>query len=247
MSGTVDGHVTVWDAEGHKKAIEFRGHKGLVFAVDISPDGTRFAAGPVDHVVRVWSLSTGEQLLGPLEHNGTVVAVKFSPDGRRIATATWKHDVVRIYDSHDGRLLVDAPIRVSSLHNQSLAWTGVGKTLLALSDNGNIHCIDVATGTTLSKWAIHSNNYYPGCIALASDGAFIAASGGGSVSFFDMATHQQLEVGPLIYHPVPGAASVKYMAISANQDLAISGGKKIILWKLSDSLFSSYFDHVCVL
>ena len=238
VSGARWGEVTLWDAESHEKAIEFRGHKGSVYAVDISPDRTRIATGSLDKTVRVWSFSTGEQLLGPIEHDDWVAAVKFSPDGRHIATATWTIPV-RIYDSHDGRLLVDAPIRIGSLFSQPLAWAGLGEELFVLSIDGDIHCIDVATGTTLSQWAIHANNI-PRCIALASDGAFIAASDGDSVSFWDMATHKQ--IGPLIHHP----HTVWYMAISANHNLAMDGGEKIILRKLTEILPSSYFDHVCV-
>ena len=237
VSGVGYGQVTVWDAESHEM-FGLRGHKGSVLAVDISPDGTRIATGSWDKTVCVWSLSSGKQLLGPVEHDDGVVAVKFSPDGRRIATATWDRKSVRIYDSHDGRLLADTPIRVGSLYKQSLAWADLGKALFALSEDGNIHCIDVATGTTPSKWAIQGND--PRCIALASGGAFIAASGGDSVSFWDMATHKQ--IGPLIQHPT----SVFCLAISANHDLAISGGKKMILRELPDILPSSYFDHVCV-
>ena len=239
VSGQDDGRVTVWNAESHEKAIEFRGHNGAVVALDISPDRTRIATGSWYHTLCVWSLPTGEQLLGPFKHHGLVGAVKFSHDGRRIATATWTSRSVRIYDSRDGRLLVDTPIQVQSWYNQSLAWAGLGKALCALSNDGDIHCIDVTTGTTLSKWAIHSNNNLR-CIALASDDAFIAASANSSVSFWDMATHKK--IGPLIHHP----DTVWYMAISANHNLAMSGGKKFILRKLTQILPSSYFDHVCV-
>ena len=238
VSGARDGRVTVWDAQSHKKAIEFRGHNDAVYAVDISPDKTRIATGSWD-TVHVWSLSTGEQLLGPLKHSDWVAVVKFSRDGRRIATATCLRASVRIYNGRNGRLLVDTPIQVGSSPNQSLAWVGLGKELFALSKDGNIHYIDVATRTTLSKWAIHSSNH-PRCIALASDGAFIAASDSSSVSFWDIATLQQ--IGPLIHHP----GNIVYMAISANQDLAISGGNEMTLRKLPDILPSSYFNHVCV-
>ena len=239
VSGAEEGHVTVWDAKNLKKTIEFGGHKGAVLVVDISPDGTRIVTGSADWTVRVWLLSTGQQLLGPFKHDGALAAVKFSPDGGHVATATWYRDSVRIYNSHDACLLVDTPIGVSSMGNQSLAWTGLGKALFALSKDGNIHCIDVATGSTLSKWAIH-RNYDLTCIALANDSAFIAISGSHSVSFWDIATHKQ--IGPLIHHP----DNIRYLAISANHDVAISGGKKVTLRKLPDILPSSYFDCVCV-
>ena len=240
VNGADEGHVTVWNAKSHKKAIGLREHKGLVLAVDISPDGTRFATGSLDCSVCVWLLSTGEKLLGPFRHNFGVAAVKYSPDGRHIATATWERDSVRIYDSQDGRLLVDTPIQVGSLYNQSLAWTGSGKELFALSEDGYIHCIHVATGTTLSKWAIHGH-LLPRCISLARDGGFIAASAESSVSFWDITTHHQ--IGPLIHHPT----TVFCLAISANHDLAISGGMKMVLQTLPDILPSFYFDHVRVI
>ena len=236
VSGTRSGQVAVWNAESRKKVSEFQGHNKAVYAVDISPDATRIASGSDDQTVRVWSRSTGEQLLGPLKHDFDVAAVKFSPDGHFIATATLAHASVRVYDSHAGRLLFDSPIRVGSARNQSLAWVSDSKQLFALSRDGKIHCLDVPTG---SAWPIHSN-VNARCITLANNGAFIAASANSSVSFWDTATHEQ--IGPLIHHP----AYVWHMAVSANDDLVISGGGKIIMRKLPDILPSTFFDHVGV-
>ena len=238
VGGTGDGHVVVWDAESHKKVSGFKGHDKEVRAVDISPDATRIASGSDDWDARVWSRSTGEQLLGPLEHVFDVAAVKFSPDGQFIATATWQRESVRVYNSRDGHLLFDSPIKVGSSANYSFAWTHDSKQLFALSADGKVHCLDLPTGRILSACSIHGNNAR--CIALASNDAFIAASAGSSVSFWDTATHEQ--IGPLIHHP----ADVWYMAISANHDLAISGCGKFILRKLPDILPSSYFDNVGV-
>ena len=238
VCGTRSGQV-LWDAESHEKVSKCKGHDNGVYSVDISPDATRIASGSDDWTVRVWSRSTGEQLIGPLEHDDWVAAVKFSPDGQFIATATWNRDSVRVYDSHDGCLLSDSPIVVSSPCNQSLAWDSDSKQLFALSRDGKVHCLDVTNGQILSAWAIHSNGN-PSCIALANSGAFIAASASSSVSFWDTATHKK--IGSLIHHP----ADVWYMAISANDDFVISGGDKIILRKLPDILPLSYFDNVRV-
>ena len=239
VAGTKSGQVAVWDAESDEKVSECKGHDCPVRAVDISLDATRIASGSYDKTVRVWSRSTGEQLLGPWQHDFWVTAVKISPDGQFVATATWKRHSVRIYDSRDGRLLFDTPIGVGSPCNQSLAWISDSKQLFALSGDGKVHCLDVANGRILYAWTIHSN-YSITRIALASNGAFIAASARSSVSFWDTATRKQ--IGPLIHHP----GNVFYMPISANDDLVISGGNKIILRKLPDILPSSYFDNVRV-
>lgn len=240
VSGTwTCGQVTVWDAESHEKVNEFKGHEGVVYAVDISPDATRIATGSGDKTACVWSLSTGERLLSPFEHEREVAAVKFSPDGRLIATAAWDRASVRLYDSRDGHCLVTLPIRVSSTNNQSLAWVGDSKRLFVLSGDGNIYCLDVSTGQTLSKWAFHGNHNL-GCISLAKNGAFVAASAGSTVSFWDTTTHKQ--IGSVIHHP----ARVSSMAISANYDLVIGGQKTITLWNLQDALSSPYSDNVSV-
>lgn len=223
VSGT--DRVTVWDAKNHKKVIEFEGHTDWVRSVDISLDGTRIATGSFDHTASVSSLSTGERLLHLLYHNHIVAAAKFSPSERLIATAAWNHDGVRVYNSQDGRLLVDARIKVINGVNQSLAWASDSERLFVLSDDGNINCLDVFTGATLSRWPIHSSNK-PSCIALGSNDTFIAASTDSSVSFWDTTTHKQ--VGSVIEHP----SLVECMAISANYDLAIGGGLFITLRSL---------------
>ena len=237
--GMEGGQVVVRDASSHEKVSRFKGHDEAVWAVDISPDATRIASGSYDKTVRVWSRSTGEQLLGPLEHDFYVAAVKISPDGQFITTALWMCESVRIYDSRDGRLLFDSPIKVDSGCNQSLAWASDSKQLFVLSHDGTIHWLDVTNGRILYAWAIHSNDIAR-CIALANSGAFIAASASSSVSFLDTAIRKK--IGSLIHHP----ADVWYMAISANDDLVISGGDTTILQKLPDILPLSYFDDVGV-
>ena len=243
VSGTEKGAVTVWNAQSLKKLTEFGEDTGrcAVRAVDISPDGTRIASGSDGWALRLWSLSThppvGQRLLASVNHGSFVIAAKFSPDGRVIATANV--DSVRVYSSQNGpgRLLMEVPIRVNSLFNNSLAWTSDSKQLFILSLDGNIHCLDASTGITLSKWPIHCSKDAQ-CIVLARSGTLIAASAGRSVSFWNTTTHEQ--VGSVIEF----THYIKTMAISANADLAVSGDNKITLRILCDIIPSSYFDVV---
>ncbi|KAF8550627.1 WD40 repeat-like protein, partial [Imleria badia] len=191
VSGTKSGLVMVWNAESHEKVTAFKGHSDWVRAVDVSRDGTRIATGSDDKTACVWSLSTGQRVLGPLKHDDDVVAAKFSPDGCHIATATWTSGSVRVYHCQSGRLLVDIPIEVNSASNNSLAWASDAKQLFALSLDGNIHCFDASTGTTLSTWPIHSSNNAR-CISLENNGTFIAASAGSLVLFWNTTTREQI-------------------------------------------------------
>ena len=242
VGGTNCGLTTVWNAKSGEEAKVFTAHNEWVRAVDVSPDATRIATGSYDRDVYIWSLPTQDEqqldrLLGPLRHSWSLAAVRFSPDGHLIATATWCRSSVRIYDSQNGRLLVEFPVQVTSSENQSLAWASDSKQLFALSRDGNINCLDVHNGTMLSQWPIHSPTDTR-CIALACNGRLIAASAGSSVSFWDTTTQKQ--IGSVIEHP----ALVASMAISANHDIAIGGGKNVTLRNICDMLPSSYYEDV---
>jgi len=238
-SGTMDGFVTVWDAERHSKVTEFRPHEERVLAVDFSPDGTNIMTGSEDGTACVWSLSTGERLLGPLEHDFSVAAAKFSPDGRLIATATWHRDSVRVYDSQNGSLLVEFPVKANLVlnNNHSLAWASDSNQLFVFSHDAYIHHVDVSAKTTLSQWRIHSTNY-PTCIALESNNTFIAASAGPSVSFWDTTSHEQ--IGTIIKY----THQVWSLAMSPNYDLVTSGNNSITLQALRGILPPRYIDNV---
>jgi len=239
VSGTHNGLVKVWNAESHEKVSEIHGHAKPVGAVDISPDATRIATGSDDSTACVWSLASGERLLGPLQHDGRLAAVRHSPNGDFIATATCSHESVRVYKSLDGSLIADFQVRVGSYLNQSLAWSLDSKQLYALTKYGNIHCVDVATGTTRSKWSIQDGDK-PRCISLAANGTFIAASVNSSVTFWDSTTHKQIGVA-LQYDD-----TISSMLISPNNEHLVSGGddKKISLQDLRGILPESYFIRV---
>ena len=234
VSGTGGGQVQVWNAESGEKVTEIRGHSYWVDAVDVSPDSTKIASGSYDTTACIWSLPAGQRLLGPWKHSDDVVfAVKFSHDGRLTATATWKS--TSIYDSQSGNLVVNVPIGVAPSCNHSLAWSSNTKHLFAVS-SGKIIYLDASTGATLSQWSIHGDKHNR--IALASDGAFIAASSHSSVSFWDATTHKGIRSA------IEHSDRVECMAVSANHDIVISDGKKIMFHNLCNILPSSYCDNV---
>ena len=225
-AGMESGLVTVWNAKSRKELRRFAREKGAN-SVDISSDGTKIAIAWDDKTVEVCSLPDGKALCdwGYYDFH----TIKFSPDGLLFACGAdeWDLSFLCIYDTRGGKPLGGSLISAI----RSVAWASDSKQLFALSSDGDIHCVDVSSGETLSQWSIHSNDN-PTCISLSSNGAFIAASANSSVSFWDTSTHEQ--IGSVIRHP----GSVNSMAISPNYDLVIAGNLIIALWDMFDVFFT---------
>ncbi|KAH0836360.1 hypothetical protein J3R83DRAFT_7913 [Lanmaoa asiatica] len=240
VCGAKNGLVTVWDTSTQKKVVEINGHPNWVVAVDVSPDSKTVGTASYRGSASIWDITTGRLLVGPLEPSSdALVALKFSTNGSHVATSPYSQSSVRIYDTQNGHLLVNIPVRLSSNGNHPttpLAWSSDDRQLFTVSYDGNIQCFDASSGALLSKWPIHSSSN-PASIALSNSGKFIAASADSSISFWDTSTHTQL--GPVIAH----AGSVQSIALSSDDNFLVSGGRtgnKVIVWNLQNILPESY-------
>ena len=197
-AGTHSNGVSVWDATTFRLAIQDSERHQYIHGVDFSPDSMRLVSTPYRELAVVWDLATRKQVQ-TLRHEGWVVAVKYSPQGDRIATATGD-GTVRVWDSNDGRLLVDIKGRVTvvikpnPVCNAGLLW--FDDHLLVLFDD-KIKKFDAYTGSTVSEFPVPHVHYHS-CIALPKHRAFIAYSTYRSLTLWDTSTHSQLA---LIRHP----------------------------------------------
>ena len=192
VCGTSEG-AGVWDGELRKEIIHVEG-ENVVYAVDVSPDSTRFATGNHTNEANIWSITTGRRLVGSLELDDLVTGVRFSPSGEHVAAACYS--AIKIFDSHTGDILVkidaDQPQRGATT---PIAWSGDGQQIIAASRGGKIRMFDASTGTQRAE----SQSLYNGIpsIALATNGKFIAIlAPARSVSFLDTSTLAR--VGPVI-------------------------------------------------
>jgi WD40 repeat protein len=150
------------------------GHRGLVQAVAVSPDGKMIASAGADSTVRLWNARTHRQIGKPLKgHTGVVTDVAFTPDGRRLASASDDGTVV-IWDltsrrhftlpgegpegginaiaiSPDGKLLIAAGYD-ETVRTWNLASHGeIGKPLELPEEAGALH---VAFGPDSRRFVI---------------------------------------------------------------------------------------------
>ena len=212
-AGTAWGEVKVWDAKTYEIFTHF-GEDGDINGVDFSPDSTRLLVASRNCRASVWDVATRKRVVGPLRHERAVRAAKFSPQGDRIATAT--HESVRVYDSNDGRLLVDIPtaLTVTPWYNTSLLWS---KAHLFIVSESKIKHIEASTGSSVSEWPVPESNEFS-CIALPRHREFIAYATNCTVTFWDTLTHTQLG---LIQHP----QDILSIALSPDDRFIAIGGE----------------------
>ena len=87
-SGSCDKTIKLWRARNGELITTFRGHNGLVFSVDISPDEQMLVSSSQDGSAIIWEVSTGriiKKIEG--EASGDLTTAKFSPCGGYVATA----------------------------------------------------------------------------------------------------------------------------------------------------------------
>ena len=211
-AGTYLGDVFVWDAKTHKQVFKHNEDSRDINGVDFSPDSTRLVSASENRMATIWDIPT-RQRVQTLRHDNFFKAAKYSPQGDRIATATV--DAIRVWDSKDGRLLLDIKVRVDPWHNTGLLWSN--NHLFVISGSRSQQ-IDASTGSVVSQWPLPESDYYS-CIALPKHGEFITYSANRTVTFRDTSSHTQLGH---IQHP----QDIHSIALSPDDEFIAIGGER---------------------
>ena len=105
LSAHRDGPVRLWNLDTGACLAILKGHSGIAYSVQFTPDERFAVSSSEDTTVKLWDLESGS-CLGTLEgHQGKVHSVALSPDGTLIASTGFTDGTVRLWDRKTGACL----------------------------------------------------------------------------------------------------------------------------------------------
>ncbi|MFP6762115.1 MAG: c-type cytochrome domain-containing protein [Planctomycetaceae bacterium] len=82
------GQATVWSLQDRKIMHSIDGHRDVLYAATVSPDGKFLATASYDRRIMLWDLQSRRKVRTFSGHNGAIFDLVFSPDGRQLASAS---------------------------------------------------------------------------------------------------------------------------------------------------------------
>jgi WD40 repeat protein len=196
-TGASQPRIALWklDARGkspQRQLLENRqfgtGHRAIVTAVAISPDGRLLYSGDDAGVGKLWDAATGAEVRTLAGHTRAITDVGFTPDGRRLLTASqdgtvsaWdmrtRADLPQVLSHVDPRQsdAYDAPVK-------AMAISGDGRQVLTLSEDTRQGALDSVVRVWDAERASVIHELYRGgqtitSVAFGQDGRTALAAG----------------------------------------------------------------------
>ncbi len=169
ISASADSTVKVWDIDRRAPDRTFTSDHGEIYALAVSPDGKRVAAGTDNGLVILWDVKANKLIsVHGRQYGGWVTALNFTPDNRHIFS-TGFNGVVHAWSTDDGTLLWENDI------GEIITVSPDGKYLAAGGGRDSILVFDLTTGKLAAAIPTIGNLIF--IIKFSPDGKYIAFGG----------------------------------------------------------------------
>src|SRR5262249_2763236 len=159
------------------------GHKQLVLAIAMNPDGSQFATAGADNSVKVWDFPSDKHLK-EYSVSDQSQAVAVSPDNTKLACGS-KDGKLRVYNVTDGKQLYEIAAHTGAV--SGLSFNGNGTVLVSVGADSLLRYWNAADGKTLGSFAAHAGEITG--VAQAPNATSVYTSGkDGTVRFWGQQT-----------------------------------------------------------
>jgi WD40 repeat protein len=221
-AGTEQSSINLWDVDEERFSQAFP-IQSVLTAAELSPDGTRLAAGQGDGHITIWEAETGTQIADQqIADEGGIGSVAFSPDGSRLAAGTGT-GAVRLLDATAVRS-VSSPVGYLTARVSELAFRNDGMVVASGDYAGTVQLWNTAThkpvGASFTYAIPPFDRPQPvHSLAFSPDGSVLAVSGWRTIGLWDV-DRAAWRGSPLSGH----SYDVLSLAFSPDGRLLASGG-----------------------
>ncbi len=193
-----DGHLSLWDLDGQRRAHRFEGHQAKIVGLAVSQDGRWAATASWDRTARLWDLKA--RVAGPVleGHTGPVNAVAFSGDGQSVFTGS-ADGQIREFRARDGALV--RPVHRHGWGVNVLLRLPGSERLVFGSINGDAAVLDTRGGGTVTTLPAASRPILA-LAAVEKPGLLAVGSGDGMVRVVRLADGSLIEIYQNPFGPV---------------------------------------------
>lgn len=146
-----------------------RGHKGLIYSIAWSPDGTMLASGSTNGIIRLWDAMTGQLRHAFKIQSSPVRSVVWSPDGSTLVSGN-DDGAIRLWDSAGESR---GTLSLTSTAIYSMDWSPDGRFLASTDRDRGVNIWDMEKRQHRCRVGINFHSAYN--VAWSPNGRLLAS------------------------------------------------------------------------